>query len=346
MTTTEARMTASGPAPLIEELFCQGHPLEHVVAVGLDVGWSRADVMAVLRDRQWDLDGSGRLPRSKRVTVPQGLRAARPLAPAAPPTQARRPRPAVVDGPSIDEWTGPDAVDVDPPADDDPPAPPARPSGAVFSAIADWADDETPTDAPPPTAEQPQQQPSSRAEPRPRRAAAILPPDADAAVARFLAERTVQAPDEQFLTSPALRDAYEAWRVWDGAPAVTPRQFGSVLTARYRKKQSPVPIEGVKPMCYFGLAWKPAAPPLLEEVLVEPAVTVDQVAAVHAELVEAAAQAETPTEAVEPATGRQPLDLLAAGLAHADRRVRSAAAAVQRAVDVLCAALSRADRRG
>lgn len=76
-------------APLIEDLFYQGHPVDHIVTVGTDVGWSRDDVMAVLREHQWDLDGSGRLPRSKRLTIPRGLRGL-PPAPVKAPAAKRR----------------------------------------------------------------------------------------------------------------------------------------------------------------------------------------------------------------------------------------------------------------
>jgi len=64
---------------LIEELFCQGNRLEDILRAGPDNGWTRDDVMAVLQQRQWDLDGSGRLPRSKRNTLPRGLRGLPPV---------------------------------------------------------------------------------------------------------------------------------------------------------------------------------------------------------------------------------------------------------------------------
>jgi len=82
----------TNPVPLIEELFCQGNPLEDILRAGPDNGWTRDDVMAVLRDRQWDLDGSGRLPRSKRLTLPRGLRGL----PAAPLAARQAPAPASV----------------------------------------------------------------------------------------------------------------------------------------------------------------------------------------------------------------------------------------------------------
>jgi hypothetical protein len=78
------------------------------------------------------------------------------------------------------------------------------------------------------------------------------------AVERFLAERTVPATEDQYLTGPELRDAYETWRSESAAPAVTPRWFGIVLSGRYRKKQAVVKINGSKPNCYYGIAWKPA----------------------------------------------------------------------------------------
>lgn len=80
-------MTETGA--LIEDLFHQGHPLDHIIAVGQDVGWTHQDVMAVLREQRWDLDVSGRLPRSKRLTIPRGLRAL-PPAPVKAPAAKRR----------------------------------------------------------------------------------------------------------------------------------------------------------------------------------------------------------------------------------------------------------------
>lgn len=70
-------MTASpGMADDIEDLLHQGHPVETVVRmVGEnDPPGTREDVMAVLRDRDIDLDASGRIPRMKRSTAPRALR--------------------------------------------------------------------------------------------------------------------------------------------------------------------------------------------------------------------------------------------------------------------------------
>lgn len=64
----------ASPAVPIEELFCRGETFDRIVSTGQVDGWSRDDVLAVLKDRQWDLDGSGRIPRGKRVTSPVALR--------------------------------------------------------------------------------------------------------------------------------------------------------------------------------------------------------------------------------------------------------------------------------
>lgn len=84
-------MTAAGQltvAQQIEQRFHLGEPLDRIVAAG----WSCDDVHAVLRANGWDLDASGRLPRSKRITSPSGLRflpaeamRATPVQPVAPP---------------------------------------------------------------------------------------------------------------------------------------------------------------------------------------------------------------------------------------------------------------------
>lgn len=79
-------------AAAIEQMFCSGNPFDRIVAAGEPDGWSPDDVLAVLKDRGWDLDGSGRLPRSKRITTPAGLRALRTV-PAAPPAPRRAPAP-------------------------------------------------------------------------------------------------------------------------------------------------------------------------------------------------------------------------------------------------------------
>ena len=78
----------------IEDLLHQGHPLETVVRmVGEnDPPGTRDDVLAVLRDREIDLDASGRIPRMKRITTPRALRAAI-RATAAPPAPAAAPQP-------------------------------------------------------------------------------------------------------------------------------------------------------------------------------------------------------------------------------------------------------------
>lgn len=102
---------AESAAPLIEELFCEGQPLAHVLAAGGENGWSRDDVMAVLRDRQWDLDPSGRLPRSKRTTLPRGLRGLPPLVRVDRPRQQGRglqpSQPPVPAMPPIGPWPEP-----------------------------------------------------------------------------------------------------------------------------------------------------------------------------------------------------------------------------------------------
>jgi hypothetical protein len=64
----------ASPAVPIEQLFCRGETFDRIVSTGQVDGWSRDDVLAVLKHRQWDLDGSGRLPRGKRITSPPGLR--------------------------------------------------------------------------------------------------------------------------------------------------------------------------------------------------------------------------------------------------------------------------------
>jgi hypothetical protein len=64
--------------------------------------------MAVLRERQWDLDASGRLPRSKRITTPRGLRhlpASSMKESAVRPAPARPPAPGV-DLPAVEPVDG------------------------------------------------------------------------------------------------------------------------------------------------------------------------------------------------------------------------------------------------
>lgn len=329
--------TIDSPAPLIEDLFCKGHSLEHIIGVGLDVGWSREDVIAVLRDRQWDLDGSGRLPRSKRITSPQGLRAPWPSAPTASPARPTSPRARdatprvaerdIVDAPPLDDWSGP----ADSPAERQVDV--EQPPAALYTAIADWDDDLQAGEEAPAPEDDAVEPPAAAATPRPRRVPAVAP-DTDAAVARFLAQRTVPAEDDCFLPGPDLREAYEAWRGPAGAPPVTAREFGRALTARYGKKQATVAIDcaagRIKPICYHGLAWKP------DEASAEapPQVSVDP----GAICCPSGRPTSCPTAA---APAGLPADLLAQAREHPNRRVRAAAHAVEQAVDALCAALKR-----
>jgi hypothetical protein len=89
------------PAPelraRIEDAFNAGQPIETIVGQVAE----RCTVLDVLRLNGWDLDGSGRLPRSKRTTVPRGLRGL-PPAPVKPSTTTtsrhRTPVPDLLDG--------------------------------------------------------------------------------------------------------------------------------------------------------------------------------------------------------------------------------------------------------
>lgn len=358
MTTTAVHPTVK-QSELITNLFMAGHGLDFVCERGVTgaTPWSRAVVLELVRIQGWELDGSGRVPRSQRPAVlPPGRRPPHRLVDVDLP-------PALEAIAQYDETPRPSAVTPSAPAPPEPelPAPSARPRQPVIQRAA-----------------------------------------VSEAVGRFLAERTVPAPDDQYLTSPDLRDAYEAWRGPDGAPAVTPRQFGSALTARYRKRQSTVVIDGTKPMLYHGLAWKPASEPvscgcatlrpgescpahpfdpsaykprpaldeqplsLVEEFLLEegrasaaldgetqviggaytaasPRPAPELVVVLEPDTVafegELAAAKEALPEPAPP-TGAAP-DLLAVGREHPDRRVRAAARAVELAVDALCAALSR-----
>lgn len=71
---------------LITRYFMIGHTIDYIAERGVYEGWTRDEIWAVVDARRWNLDASGRIPRSQRTERPA-------TAPAPPPTPAAEPPP-------------------------------------------------------------------------------------------------------------------------------------------------------------------------------------------------------------------------------------------------------------
>lgn len=135
------------------------------------------------------------------------------------------------------------------PVTDPAPEPQTQPQAAAEPEAA-------PVPAPPPA-------PAPSPEPelvRGAKAAATIAEQTSEPVVRFLDEVTVPGDAAHYVPGPVLRELYDKWRVTNGAPALTDRQFGMGLTAVVRargfdKKQATRLLPGLtgKPILYYGL---------------------------------------------------------------------------------------------
>lgn len=93
------------------ELFVAGHSVDYVCEEGLAGGWTRGDVLTLVRQRGWPLDGSGRLPLRMRGTHRRGApqrvrdRVGRPLPRPLPAVGPRPVSPLAGVYAAVDEWS-------------------------------------------------------------------------------------------------------------------------------------------------------------------------------------------------------------------------------------------------